>query len=152
MTVDEVKQALEQVLKLERAKIFAYDIADDFEKKLMSGKTIRYVNGGESHEKKDNPMLNAYDRLFELKEEAKEKEQQYLAVYKLAQDIINLAPKIEQQEVLKRCYLMGKRPEEIAEHMHYSKDHVNHLKGWGLQACAKAMTKNMTRKNNEKQK
>ena len=148
MTVDEVKKVLEQVQELEKSKITAHDIADDFEKKLMSGKTVRYVNGGESHEKKGNPMLNAYDYLFELKEEAAEKERQYLNVYKLAQDIISLAPKIEQQEVLKRCYLMGKRPEEIAKYMHYSKDYVNHLKGWGLQACAK----NMTRKNNEKQK
>ena len=147
MTAAEVREELEMVRKLERAKNNAYEMADDFEKKLMSGKSVSYESNGESHEKKGNPVANAYDYLFKLREDAERFEHCYLTAYKRAQEIIKLAPNSKQQEVLKRCYLMGKRPEEIAKYMHYSADHVNHLKMWGLKACAENMTRNDKQKH-----
>ena len=137
MTVDEVKAELKRVRTAKKAYRLANDRANDFEQTLTGGKTVRYGGNGESHEKRGNPVENAYCELISLKDDTEKYRLEYIAAFNRARHLIDLVADPVQREVLDRRYMRGELWEDIAYNMHYSRQHINRLHGWALQAIAR---------------
>lgn len=137
MTVDDVKTELKRVRTAKKAYRLANDRANDYEQTITGGKTVRYGGNGESHEKRGNPVENAYCELIYLKEDKEQHRREYIAAFNRARYLIDLVSDPIQREVLDRRYIRGELWEDIALHMNYSRRHINRLHGWALQSIAR---------------
>ena len=137
MTVDEVKAELKRVRQAKQIYRLTADRANDYEQTITGGKTVRYGGNGESHERRGNPVENAYCELISLKDDTEKYRLEYIAAFKRARYLIDLAADPVQCEVLDRRYMLGELWEDIALHMNYSRRHINRLHGWALQSIAR---------------
>ena len=137
MTVTEVKTELQKVRQARKAYRLAKDRADDFEQTIMCGKAVRYGGSGESHERRGNPVEKAYCDIVSLKDDTEKYRLEYIAAFKRARYLIDLAADPVQREVLDRRYIRGELWEDIALHMNYSRQHINRLHGWALRSIAR---------------
>ena len=137
MTVDEVKAELKRVRQAKQIYRLTADRANDYEQTITGGKTVRYGGNGESHEKRGNPVENAYCELISLKEDKEQHRREYIAAFNRARYLIDLVADPIQREVLDRRYIRGELWEDIAYNMNYSRQHINRLHGWALQAIAR---------------
>ena len=137
MTVDEVKAELKRVRQAKQIYRLTADRANDYEQTIMCGKAVRYGGSGESHERRGNPVENAYCELISLKDDTEKYRLEYIAAFNRARHLIDLVADPVQREVLDRRYMRGELWEDIAYNMHYSRRHINRLHGWALQSIAR---------------
>lgn len=137
MTVDEVKAELKRVRQAKQIYHLAADRANDYEQTFTGGKTVRYGGNGESHEKRGNPVENAYCELIALKDDKEQHRCEYIAAFNRARYLIDLVDDPVQREVLDRRYIRAEMWEDIAMRMNYSRRHINRLHGWALQCIAR---------------
>ena len=133
MTTNEIKTELNRAREAERAYRLARDKANAYGQLLMSGKNVRYDSDGSTHERKGNPVENAYCYLADYETEAKKLLQEMNTARQRAEKLIASVPDQAQREVLTRRYIIGQRWEDIAECMGYSRQHVTRLHGYALQ-------------------
>ena len=132
MTTTEIKAELNRARIAERAYRLARDKANAYGQLLMCGKSVRYENDGGTHERKGNPVENAYCRLADYDDEADRLFREFITARERAEELIASVPDPVQREVLTRRYIIGQRWEEIAECMGYSRQHVTRLHGYAL--------------------
>lgn len=132
MTTTEIKSELNRARDAERAYRLARDKAGAYEQLLTCGKTARYDNDGGTHERKGNPVENAYCQLADYNAEADRLFREFTAARKRTEDLISSVPDPVQREVLTRRYIIGQRWDEIAESMKYSVRHITRLHGIAL--------------------
>ena len=137
MTVDEVKAELKRVRQAKQIYCLTADRANDYDQTLTGGKTARYGGNGESHERRGNPVENAYCELISLKDDTEKYRLEYIAAFNRARHLIDLVADPVQREVLDRRYIRVELWEDIAYNMNYSRQHINRLHGWALQAIAR---------------
>ena len=132
MTTTEIKAELNWARDAERAYRLARDKANAYGQLLMCGKSIRYENDGGTHERKGNPVENAYCRLADYDDEADRLFREFIAARKRTEELISSVPDSVQREVLTRRYIIGQQWEDIAESMSYSRRRVTQLHGIAL--------------------
>ena len=132
MTTTEIKAELNRARDAERAYRLARDKAGAYEQLLTCGKTARYDNDGGTHERKGNPVENAYCQLADYNTEADRLFREFAAARKRTEELISSVPDPIQHEVLTRRYIIGQRWEEIAEYMNYSRRRITQLHGIAL--------------------
>ncbi|MGN0604810.1 MAG: hypothetical protein ACI4I2_12615 [Oscillospiraceae bacterium] len=98
----------------------------------MSGKTVRYESDGGTHERKGNPVENAYCVLADYNAEADRLFRELTSARERTEKLIASVSDPVQREVLTRRYIIGQRWEDIAESMSYSRQHVTRLHGYAL--------------------
>ena len=133
MTTNEIKTELNRAREAERAYRLARDKANAYKQLLMYGKAVRYESDSGTHERKGNPVENAYCCLADYDAEANRLLQEMISARQRAEEIISSVPDQTQREVLTRRYIIGQRWEDIAECMGYSRQHVTRLHGYALQ-------------------
>ena len=133
MTTAEIKSELNKVREAVRDYRLARDKVNAYGQLLMNGKTVRYDNDGSTHERKGNPVENAYCCLADYSAEEERLLQELISVRHRAEKLIASVPDQAQREVLTRRYIIGQRWEDIAECMGYSRQHVTRLHGYALQ-------------------
>ena len=132
MTTTEIKSELNKAREAVRDYRLARDKANAYGQLLMGGKAVSYDSDGSTHERKGNPVENAYCCLADYEAEADRLLQEMNAVRQRAESLIASVPEQSQREVLTRRYIIGQRWEEIAECMGYSRQHVTRLHGYAL--------------------
>lgn len=133
MTTSEIKSELNKAREAVRAYRLARDKANAYGQLLMGGKAVRYESDGSTHERKGNPVENAYCTLADYEAEADRLLQEMNSARQRAEKLIASVPDQAQREVLTRRYIIGQRWEDIAESMNYSRQHVTRLHGYALQ-------------------
>ena len=133
MTAPEIKRELNKAREAVRAYRLARDKANAYSQLLMGGKAVRYESDGSTHERKGNPVENAYCALADYEAEADRLLQEMNTARQRAEKLIASVPDQAQREVLTRRYIIGQRWEDIAESMNYSRQHVTRLHGYALQ-------------------
>lgn len=133
MTTSEIKSELNKAREAARDYRLARDKANAYGQLLMSGKAVRYDSDGSTHERKGNPVENAYCCLADYETEADRLLQEMNTARQRAEKLIASVPDQAQREVLTRRYIIGQRWEDIAECMGYSRQHVTRLHGYALQ-------------------
>lgn len=132
MTTTEIKAELNRARDAERVYRLARDKANAYGQLLMCGKSVRYENDGGTHERKGNPVENAYCRLADYDDEADRLFREFIAARERAEELISSVPDSVQREVLTRRYIIGQRWEDIAECMNYSRRRITQLHGIAL--------------------
>ena len=132
MTTTEIKAELNWARDAERAYRLARDKVNAYEQLLTCGKTVRYDNDGGTHERRGNPVENAYCQLADYNTEADRLFREFTAARKRTEELISSVPDSVQREVLTRRYIIGQRWEEIAECMNYSRRRITQLHGIAL--------------------
>ena len=132
MTTTEIKAELNWARIAERAYRLARDKVNAYEQLLTCGKTARYDNDGGTHERRGNPVENAYCQLADYNTEADRLFREFTAARKRTEELISSVPDSVQREVLTRRYIIGQRWEEIAECMNYSRRRITQLHGIAL--------------------
>ena len=143
MTTTEIKTELNRARDAESAYNLARDKANAYGQLLMCGKSIRYENDGGTHERKGNPVENAYCRLADYDDEADRLFRELITARERAEELIASVPDSVQREVLTRRYIIGQRWEDIAVSMNYSRQHVTRLHGYALHNMCLNVTKNL---------
>ena len=133
MTTAEIKSELNKAREAVRDYRLARDKANAYGQLLMGGKAVRYDSDGSTHERKGNPVENAYCCLTDYEAEADRLLQEMNVARQRAESLIASVPEQSQREVLTRRYIIGQRWEDIAESMSYSRQHVIRLHGYALQ-------------------
>lgn len=133
MTTAEIKAELMRAREAERVYRLARDKANAYSQLLACGKTVRLENDGSTHERKGNPVENAYCCLADYTSEADRLLQDMISARKKAEQLISSVPDQAQREVLTRRYIIGQRWEDIAVCMGYSRQHITRLHGYALQ-------------------
>lgn len=136
MTTTEIKAELNWARIAERAYRLARDKVNAYEQLLTCGKTARYDNDGGTHERRGNPVENAYCQLADYNTEADRLFREFTAARKRTEELISSVPDSVQREVLTRRYIIGQRWEDIAVSMNYSLRRVYQLHGYALQNIA----------------
>ena len=132
MTTTEIKAELNRSRIAERAYRLARDKANAYGQLLMCCKSVRYENDGGTHERKGNPVENAYCQLAYYNTEADRLFREFAAARNRTEELISSVPDPVQREVLTRRYIIGQRWEEIAEYMNYSRRRITQLHGIAL--------------------
>ena len=132
MTTTEIKAELNRARIAERAYRLARDKVNAYEQLLTCGKTARYDNDGGTHERRGNPVENAYCRLADYDDEADRLFREFIAARERTEELIASVPDSVQREVLTRRYIIGQQWEDIAESMSYSRRRVTQLHGIAL--------------------
>lgn len=132
MTTTEIKAELNRARIAERAYRLARDKVNAYEQLLTCGKSVRYENDGGTHERKGNPVENAYCRLADYDDEADRLFREFIAARERTEELIASVPDSVQREVLTRRYIIGQQWEDIAESMSYSRRRVTQLHGIAL--------------------
>lgn len=133
MTTNEIKTELNRAREAERAYRLARDKANAYKQLLMYGKAVRYENDSGTHERKGNPVENAYCCLADYDAEADRLFRELVCLRKYTEEIIAKVPDLTQREVLTRRYIIGQRWEDIAECMHYNLKWIYKLHGRALE-------------------
>ena len=143
MTTTEIKSELNKAREAVRDYRLARDKANAYGQLLMGGKAVRYDSDGSTHERKGNPVENAYCCLADYEAEADRLLQEMNAARQRAESLIASVPEQSQREVLARRYIIGQRWEDIAVSMNYSRQHVTRLHGYALHNMCLNVTKNL---------
>ena len=132
MTTTEIKSELNKAREAVRDYRLARDKANAYGQLLMSGKAIRYDSDGSTHERKGNPVENAYCALADYETEADRLMQEMNRARQRAEKLIASVTDQAQREVLTRRYIIGQRWEDIAVCMSYSRRRITQLHGIAL--------------------
>lgn len=143
MTTTEIKSELNKAREAVRDYRLARDKANAYGQLLMGGKAVSYDSDGGTHERKGNPVENAYCCLADYEAEADRLLQEMNAARQRAESLIASVPEQSQREVLTRRYIIGQRWEDIAVSMNYSRQHVTRLHGYALHNMCLNVTKNL---------
>lgn len=143
MTTTEIKSELNKAREAVRDYRLARDKANAYGQLLMGGKAVSYDSDGSTHERKGNPVENAYCCLADYEAEADRLLQEMNAARQRAESLIASVPEQSQREVLTRRYIIGQRWEDIAVSMNYSRQHVTRLHGYALHNMCLNVTKNL---------
>ena len=143
MTTAEIKSELNKAREAVRDYRLARDKANAYGQLLMGGKAVRYDSDGSTHERKGNPVENAYCCLADYEAEADRLLQEMNVARQRAESLIASVPEQSQREVLTRRYIIGQRWEDIAVSMNYSRQHVTRLHGYALHNMCLNVTKNL---------
>ena len=133
MTTTEIKSELNKAREAARDYRLARDKANAYGQLLMGGKAVSYDSDGSTHERKGNPVENAYCCLADYEAEADRLLQEMNVARQRAESLIASVPEQSQREVLTRRYIIGQRWEDIACVMNYSRQHITRLHGYALQ-------------------
>ena len=133
MTTTEIKSELNKAREAVRDYRLARDKANAYGQLLMGGKAVSYDSDGSTHERKGNPVENAYCCLADYEAEADRLLQEMNVARQRAESLIASVPEQAQREVLTRRYIIGQRWEDIAYVMNYSRQHITRLHGYALQ-------------------
>lgn len=133
MTTAEIKAELMRARAAERDYRLARDKANAYRQLIACGKAVRYGSDGSTHERKGNPVENAYCCLADYSAEEERLLQELISARQRAEKLIASVPDQSQREVLTRRYIIGQRWEDIAACMGYSRQHVTRLHGYALQ-------------------
>ena len=133
MTTTEIKSELNKAREAVRDYRLARDKANAYGQLLMGGKAVSYDSDGSTHERKGNPVENAYCCLADYEAEADRLLQEMNVARQRAESLIASVPEQSQREVLTRRYIIGQRWEDIAHVMNYSRQHITRLHGYALQ-------------------
>lgn len=136
MTTTEIKSELNKAREAVRDYRLARDKANAYGQLLMGGKAVSYDSDGSTHERKGNPVENAYCCLADYEAEADRLLQEMNVARQRAESLIASVPEQSQREVLTRRYIIGQRWEDIAECMSYNLRHVYKIHGAALQQMA----------------
>ena len=143
MTTAEIKSELNKAREAARDYRLARDKANAYGQLLMGGKAVSYDSDGSTHERKGNPVENAYCCLTDYEAEADRLLQEMNVARQRAESLIASVPEQSQREVLTRRYIIGQRWEDIAVSMNYSRQHVTRLHGYALHNMCLNVTKNL---------
>ena len=136
MTVQEIKAVLNGARDSVRTYRLARDKANAYGQILMARKSISYDSDGSTHERKGNPIENAYCCLADYEAEADRLLLEMNAARQRAENLIASVPERVQREVLTRRYIIGQRWEDIAIVMNYNPRHIYKIHGAALQNMA----------------
>ena len=136
MTTAEIKAKLMRTRMAERDYRLARDKANAYRQLIACGKAVRYGSDGSTHERKGNPVENAYCCLADYSAEEERLLQELISVRHRAEKLIASVPDQAQREVLTRRYIIGQRWEDIAVCMNYSLRRIYQLHGYALQNIA----------------
>ena len=136
MTTTEIKSELNKAREAVRDYRLARDKANAYGQLLMGGKAVSYDSDGSTHERKGNPVENAYCCLADYEAEADRLLQEMNVARQRAESLIASVPEQSQREVLTRRYIIGQRREDIAGCMSYNLRHVYKIHGAALQQMA----------------
>lgn len=136
MTASEIKTELNKARKSIRAYRLARDKANAYKQLLMCSKAVKYEDDGGTHERKGNPVENAYCTLADYESEAERLLQEMINARQVAENFIADAPDQDQREVLTRRYIIGQKWEDVAYSMNYSLRRIYQLHGYALQNIA----------------
>ena len=143
MTTTEIKSELNKAREAVRDYRLARDKANAYGQLLMGGKAVSYDSDGSTHERKGNPVENAYCCLADYEAEADRLLQEMNVARQRAESLIASVPEQSQREVLTRRYISGQRWEDIAISVNYSRQHVTRLHGYALHNMCLNVTKNL---------
>ena len=143
MTTTKIKSELNKAREAVRDYRLARDKANACGQLLMGGKAVSYDSDGSTHERKGNPVENAYCCLADYEAEADRLLQEMNVARQRAESLIASVPEQSQREVLTRRYIIGQRWEDIAVSMNYSRQHVTRLHGYALHNMCLNVTKNL---------
>ena len=132
MTTEEVKKILKNASEAVRAYRLARDKANNYGELLSGGKGIRYDSDGGTHERKGNPVENAYCVLADYQTEAHELFVKMNEARQTAEKLIASVSDLAQREVLTRRYIIGERWEDIAVCMNFSARRIYQIHGYAL--------------------
>lgn len=138
MTTAEIKSELNKVRESVRDYRLARDKANAYGQTLMGGKVIRYESDGSTHERKGNPVENAYCALADYETEVDELFRKMVAARKSAEKYIRLVNDSKQRKVLIKYYLSRMDWDDIAYELGYSVRHVQRLHGYALIKISKS--------------
>lgn len=138
MTTSEIKSELNKAREAVRAYRLARDKANAYGQLLMSSKTVRYDSDGSTHERKGNPVENAYCALADYETEADRLLQEMNRARKRAEKYIRLVNDSKQRKVLIKYYLSRMDWDDIAYELGYSVRHVQRLHGYALIKISKS--------------
>lgn len=136
MTTAEIKAKLMRARVAERDYRLARDKTNAYRQLIACGKAVRYGSDGSTHERKGNPVENAYCCLADYSAEEERLLQELISVRHRAEKLIAFVPDQAQREVLTRRYIIGQRWEDIAVCMNYSLRRIYQLHGYALQNIA----------------
>lgn len=144
MTVSEIKQTLENVRLTERAYKSALAVATAYEQQLTGGRCMRYDRQGYPGTK-GNHTEDGLVRLADYRAEADRKFDELVAARKNAERLIASVSDPVGREVLTLRYIFGKRWEDIAGEMNYSRRHIFRFHDKALSEISKKMTHDVTK-------
>lgn len=133
MNVQEVKSILAAVREAERHYRTARDKCNAWRQDLYGGRTPRITGGDYCAEHSGNIVEDAYIKLIEYAAAEDAALRQLITARRKAEQLISALTDSKQREVITRRYIIGQRWEDIAESMHYSRQHVTRLHGYALQ-------------------
>ncbi|MBP0958415.1 MAG: hypothetical protein J5997_13760 [Oscillospiraceae bacterium] len=138
LTTSEIKSELNKAREAVRDYRLARDKANAYGQTLMGGKTVRYDSDGSTHERKGNPVENAYCTLADYETEVDELFREMVAARKSAEKYIRLVNDSKQRKVLIKYYLSRMDWDDIAYELGYSVRHVQRLHGYALIKISKS--------------
>ena len=138
MTTAEIKSELTKAREAVRDYRLARDKANAYGQLLMSGKTVRYDSDGSTHERKGNPVENAYCCLADYETEADRLLQKMNRARHRAKKLIRLVTDPKQRKVLIMFYFSCMEWDDIAYKLKYSVRHVQRLHGYALIKISKS--------------
>jgi DNA-directed RNA polymerase specialized sigma subunit len=130
MTVQEVKAKLNSVRVKYREYILARDKAEQF-REMISSPALRQSDEPRS-EPDGNITENKLIAALWYSEQANKIFQEYMLLRNDAEMIISGIKYPDEREVLTRRYIMYQKWEDIAQVMHYSRQHVTRIHGSAL--------------------
>lgn len=131
MTVQEVRSALSSVRVKYREFMLAEEKADHFRESLSLSAPVISSDAPKS-EHGGNSTENKYIAAMWYSQEAEKKFRLYLLARQEAETLINSVKFPDEKEVLTRRYILFQKWEDIAEKMHYSRQHVTRIHGNAL--------------------
>lgn len=138
MTTSEIKSELNKARESVRVYRLARDKANAYGQLLMVGKAVRYESDGSTHERKGNPVENAYCCLADYATEVDELFREMVAARKSAEKYIRLVNDSKQRNVLIKYYLSHMDWDDIAYELGCSTRWVQKLHGYALIKISKS--------------
>ena len=132
MTTTEIKSELNKAREAVRDYRLARDKANAYGQLLMGGKAVSYDSDGSTHERKGNPVENAYCALADYDSEVDELFKEMVAARKSAEKYIRLVNDSKQRKVLIKYYLSRMDWDDIAYELGCSTRWVQKLHGYAL--------------------
>ena len=130
MTVQEVKEKLNSVRTKYREYVLARDKAEQF-CAMISAPTL--VQSGEPRsEHSGNAAENRLIAALWYSERASRAFQEYMLLRNEVEDIISGLRSLDEREVLTRRYIIQQKWDDIAESMHYTRQHITRIHGSAL--------------------
>ena len=130
MTVQEVKEKLNSVRTKYREYVLARDKAEQFCAMISAPSLVQ--SGEPRSEHSGNAAENRLIAALWYSERASRAFQEYMLLRNEVEGIISGLRSLDEREVLTRRYIIQQKWDDIAESMHYSRQHVVRIHGSAL--------------------